>query len=382
MIKKLHLIFTILIMLLLVGCKDNSAAKDDSKSLQEYNPVGSLELKYATGFSIDYYEEGYRHIHIMDGSDYIIVPEGMDNKDFGLHNVAFIKENPSNIYLAASSAMDLFKELDALENVKECSTKAEDYSDPVITDMINNNEIVYVGKYSAPDTETLLANDCKLAIESTMINHTPKIKEQLESLNIPVLTEYSSYEEHPLGRLEWIKLYGALTGKTDEAEAFFAKECEKVENVMAKISTSDKDRPSVAFFYISSNGYVNVRKPGDYFSRMIDIAGGSYALSNLQLDEENALSTVNITMEDFYREAKEADILIYNSTITGNVASIDELLDKSPIFADFEAVKNKRVYCTTLNLFQDSSKVADIIYSLHNVINNKADGEEYFYRIE
>ena len=54
-----------------------------------------------------------------------------------------------------------------------------------------------------------------------MIYHTPEVKEKLEALGIPVLVERSSYETDPLGRMEWIKLYGALTGHYAEAAAFF-----------------------------------------------------------------------------------------------------------------------------------------------------------------
>ena len=39
-----------------------------------------------------------------------------------------------------------------------------------------------------------------------MIYHTPEVKEQLEDFGVPVLVERSSYENHPLGRMEWIKL--------------------------------------------------------------------------------------------------------------------------------------------------------------------------------
>ena len=40
----------------------------------------------------------------------------------------------------------------------------------------------------------------------------------LEDFDIPVIIEYSSYETHPLGRVEWIKFFGALTGMEEEAE--------------------------------------------------------------------------------------------------------------------------------------------------------------------
>ena len=48
---------------------------------------------------------------------------------------------------------------------------------------------------------------------------------------------------------------------------------------------------------------------------MITMAGGNYALADVVPEEENALSTMNMQMEDFYNAAQSADILIYNSAI-------------------------------------------------------------------
>lgn len=67
--------------------------------------------------------------------------------------------------------------------------------------------------YSAPDYELILSKNCDLAIESTMIYHKPEVKEKLEQFGIPVLVEHSSYESHPLGRTEWLKLYGGSSWK-------------------------------------------------------------------------------------------------------------------------------------------------------------------------
>ena len=72
---------------------------------------------------------------------------------------------------------------------------------------------------------------------------------------------------------------------------------------------------------------------------MIGLAGGTYVLNDRLSAEENALSTMNMQMEDFYAAAKDADILIYNSTIEGELYSVDELLAKSTLFSDFKAVK-------------------------------------------
>ena len=79
---------------------------------------------------------------------------------------------------------------------------------------MEDGRMLYAGKYNAPDYERILSGSCDLAVESTMIYHSPEVKEQLERLGIPVLVERSSYERHPLGRMEWLKLYGAGPGGT------------------------------------------------------------------------------------------------------------------------------------------------------------------------
>lgn len=87
-----------------------------------------------------------------------------------------------------------------------------------------------------------------------------------------------------------------------------------------------------------------MRKSNDYVPKMIDIAGGEYVFRNLK-GEDNAASSVNMQMEEFYAQAKDADYLVYNSTIDGNLASIDDLLAKNSLFADFKAVQNGNVWC-------------------------------------
>ena len=80
---------------------------------------------------------------------------------------------------------------------------------------METRNLLYAGKYSAPDYELILSEGCDLAIESTMIYHNPEVKEQLQNFGVPVFVERSSYESHPLGRMEWIKVYGLLLGCPD-----------------------------------------------------------------------------------------------------------------------------------------------------------------------
>ena len=136
---------------------------------------------------------------------------------------------------------------------------------------------------------------------------------------------------------------------------------------------------TVAFFYITTSGAVNVRKSGDYIAKAIRMAGGDY-VSFDESGEENALSTMTIQMESFYDAAADADVLIYNSTIDGELDSLDALLAKSPLLADFRAVQTGNVWCITKNFYQESLALGDLILDVHAVLNDKDAGDLRFLR--
>ena len=50
---------------------------------------------------------------------------------------------------------------------------------------------------------------------------------------------------------------------------------------------------------------------------MIELAGGTYVLTNLPGEDENSLSTIKMNVEEFYTQAKDADVIIYNSIVDG-----------------------------------------------------------------
>ena len=113
---------------------------------------------------------------------------------------------------------------------------------------------------------------------------------------------------------------------------------------------------------------------------MIELAGGRYIFTadDLKVDD-NALSTMNIQTETFYDIAKNADILIYNSTIDGELDSIDQLIGKCGVLADFKAVKEGNVWCTGQNMFQQTTGAADMICDLNAVFTDTADSIDLTY---
>lgn len=326
-----------------------------------------MPLTYAENFSVDYYEGGYVLIDVVDGDRLLLLPDGAE-APAGLPADVLTIHRPQNIYLAATSAMALFARLDALDVLGASSLEASDWSVAAAREAMEAGEIAFAGKYSEPDYELLIQLGCDLAIESTMIFHTPKVKEMLENLGIPVFVDRSSYEPHPLGRTEWIKLYGALTGREDAAEAFFAEK----EALIAAYAGYPNSEKTVAFFYMSSDGSVVVRNSTDYVPRMIEIAGGRYALSGV-VDPDSSRSSVSTTMEQFYAAAVDADYLIYNTSIANPLGSLEDLFALSPLFADFKAVKEGNVWCAGKDLYQETDDVGEFIADIHNMITGEGE---------
>ncbi len=364
---------------LLAACSPASEPVSGEPSAVSWDSLtveSGLDLQYADQFTVDYYTGGYALIHIADGSDYLVVPENKPVPD-GLADTTVVLTQPlDHIYLVATSAMDLFCALDGIDSIRLSGTDESGWYIDEAKAAMQSGAMLYAGKYSAPDYELIYAEQCDLAVESTMIYHSPEVKEQLERLGVPVLVERSSYESSPLGRMEWLKLYGVLLNREEAAEDIYRQALDSLRPVMEQENTGK----TVAFFYINSNGSANVRKSGDYVAKMIEMAGGTYIFSDLGND--NALSTMNMQMEMFYTGAKNADVIIYNSTIDGELHSIDELLAKSPLLADFKAVRNGDVWCTGQNLFQSTMGLGDMILDIHAVLTEEApESLTYLHRL-
>lgn len=377
--KKLMALFLCLAMCLgltACGAGGSGMAENSTDISDELTYTDSTKLEYAQKFTIDNYEGGYSLITITDGGRFLVVPEDKEAPEDLAKDITVLQQPIQNIYLVASAVMDMFVSLDALDSIRFSGTKADGWYIDAAKAAMENGDILYAGKYSAPDYEQILAENCGLAIENTMISHTPEVQEQLDKFGIPVLIDHSSYEPNPLGRTEWVKLYGLLTGHEEEAEAAFASEADAFKAISGEEATGK----TVAFFYITSNGEANVRKTADYLPKMIELAGGTYIFQDLG-DAEDATSTLSMTMEEFYAGAKDADYIIYNSTIEGQLSSVDELLAKSPLLGKFRAVQEGHVYCTMKNLYQSTMELGTITSDIHRMLMGDDGDLTYLYKL-
>ena len=376
--KKRLILLALCLTLLLAACggPENVAttqpqAETASQSVryEELLFENVMPLSYATGFSVSYSEEGYKLVTIGEDQTYLVVGENMPVPEEVPDTVTVLQQPLDQIYLVSTGAMDHFIELNALDSIILSSQKADAWYLPEAKQAMEEGKIAYAGKYSAPDYETVLGSGCNLVIENAMIYHAPEVLEKLRSLGLPVLVELSSYESHPLGRMEWIKLFSALVNKEEEAAAYYDSMLAALEPVMNQEPTGK----TVSFFYITTSGGINVRRPSDYVSCAIGLAG----CENVSFSEDQAdvgTSTMTIQMEAFYQGVQDADILIYNSIVEGELDSLSALLEKMPTLADTKAVKEDNVWCLSKNFYQETMSLGDFILDV-NAVATGSDGQ-------
>ena len=340
-----------------------------------WQPQKSMELAYATQFSVDYYEGGYKLFCLSDGGRYLTVPEGASTPEGLAGDIVVLQQPLSDIYLVASDTMCLFDALNAIDRITVSGIARDNWYIPAARAAMDSGAVVYGGKYNAPDYELLLGKKVRLAIESTMINHTPEVREKLVELGIPVLVEMSSYETEPLGRTEWVKCYGAMLDREDEASTLFDEQVAQV-NAIDSAPTGK----TVAFFYINSNGNAVVHKPGDYVTKMIEQAGGTYIFNDLP-EVEGSMSSVTLEMERFYAIAKDADVIIYNASIDGSVDSVADLKQKNALLGDFKAVQSGNVWTTSENMYQQMMQTGRMIADFNAAITGSGAETTYVQKL-
>ena len=362
----------------LCSCSSPSSNLKEEKAEQTQQTLvyeKTMELKYAENFQVDYYEGGYTMLLLpMEHTKFLVVPEGMEEPS-GLEKDIIVLNRPiQNLYVVASSVMDMFQELDSLDTIAFSGQKEENWYIEGAKKAMQEGKMQYAGKYNQPDYERIVSGNCSLAIENMMISHAPEVKEKLNEFGIPVMIERSSYETHPLGRVEWVKFFGALLGKEKEAEQIFQKQ----EEILKKVTGEEKTGKTVAFFFVTSNGMIQVRQSNDYIPKMIELAGGTYVFSDLGEDSTKR-STINMQVEEFYNGAKDADFLIYNSSIDGGVKNLEQLLEKCDVLKDFKAVKEENVWCTTNNMYQQSLSIGYLMEDIYKMLREKESKMQYLY---
>ena len=222
--------------------------------------------------------------------------------------------------------------LDAI-NATSCiraTTEAKYIANKTILQKIAKKEILTSGYEHALSPEAYVKNKIPLIIFSGF-GQPFSNQDKLAQLNISCLPNYDWQESEPLGKAEWIKLFGALTDKWDEATAYFEQVEKSYFELKAKAA---KLKPAKALVG-SLNGTVWNAPAGESFmARLLKESGIAYCFSNTK-----GTGSLSLSLEEVYKTQK------------GNLLWIDaeartkqELIQTNPRLQYFDAFQHGKIF--------------------------------------
>ncbi|SEH93226.1 iron complex transport system substrate-binding protein [Paenimyroides aquimaris] len=172
----------------------------------------------------------------------------------------------------------------------------------------------------------------QVIIGLSMDSETSKFN-QFEKAGIPVIYNADWVETSPLGKAEWIKFFGVLFNKQEQATDYFnsiVKEYEKAKKQVENVQY----RPSV----LSGSVFQDVwymPQGGSWMAQFINDAGGNYLWSDTQ-----GTGSLSLSFETVFEKAMDADFWIG----PGEFNSFDQMLAANKHYGQFKAFQQKQVY--------------------------------------
>jgi len=315
---------------ILFGCKKNETsevAKTDA---------AKNSIEYASGLSIVKYDD-YSVVTVSN-------PWPNANKDFKY----VLKEKEAKVpdSLQAYTAIQVplesvvvtsttnipFLEMLEVENKLVGFPHTDYISSEKTRVLIDKGSVKNVGQNEKLNIEQLIELSPDLIVTFGVDNNNPML-DNLKKSGLNILIQGDWMEQSPLGKAEWIKLYGALFGKEEKAKELFDKIVQSYEQ--AKKLAAEKAVNSTVLYGSMYEDVWYVAKGNSWVAEFMKDAHANYLWADLKGTGSEGLS-----FEKVLDKAKTANIWI----ASGSFKSLDELQKANPHYGEFDAFKNKNVY--------------------------------------
>ena len=228
----------------------------------------------------------------------------------------------------------LIEELGAVGSISGIC-ELEYITNPNIISLTQSGKIVDFGSSMSPDIEKIITVSPDAILLSPFNNSGGH--GGLDKLGIPIVECADYMESDPLGRAEWIKLYGMLFGKESEADSIFSKVTETYTQIEKEAQQETGSHPSL-LYGLDNGGSWFIPGGKSYMAKMFASAGANYIFG-----ETTHSGAEPFAFETVYDKGCNADIWLILGT---------EVADKTykdlQRFSNFKSYKEKRVYaCNT-----------------------------------
>jgi len=330
--KAFFLQFLLLFFVLSVlGCKKNNEKHPSEKTV-----VAENLIQYAKGFSIHHYQ-GFSIVKVTNpwpkaNKEYTYILKEKDGiVPDSLHQFTTIQVPLQSIVVTSTTHIPSLEML-SVENSLLGFPNLNYISSEKVRSRIEQGKIKELGNNQSLNTEILIDLQPELIIGYGLDNNNPTL-DNLQKSGLKVLLNGDWNEPTPLGKAEWIKLFGALYDKQKEAATIFSKIVNEYTKTVAiaKMATST---PTIL--------------AGDIFEGKWYLPSGTSwgslllkeAHSHYLWQETTGTGSLSLSFETVFEKAKEADFWI----TSGQFSTLKSMIDANPHYNQFKAFQNKKVY--------------------------------------
>lgn len=316
----------------IISCKNNSTPESQDKNSSEV----ITSIKYAKGFDLQYFN-GYNKLIIKDpypGATeefiYYLVPKNTSvPAELSDKNIIF---TPLTRLVATSTThipmIELFNQEQTLVGFPQTNYISSERT----VEKILQGKVAELGSVQDLNMEILIDLQPELVIAFTMDKNDPVFK-NMSALKINVLFNGDWLEETPLGRAEWLKLFGALFDQTKKADSLFLA----IENNYTgakKLASEAKESPTVLTGSLFQDKW-HLPAGGSFMSTFFKDANTRY----LWKDSPGTGSLV-LGLESVLEVAGTADLWIGSGIFT----SYHEMESSNAHYSSFNAFQKRKVY--------------------------------------
>lgn len=376
-----HLIFAVIhiaVWAFLISCTNNQSSKQavrlgslaDSKSdtlklststsdnsiitegLKQGNMAKNSNIEYARYFHIMQDSCAVKRLIVKNrwsGKEkddvYTLVPrdfknQNTDAKQQGITDDIYTIHYPvKKVVCMSSSHVAYLAELGEHECIKGISgTKF--ITNEKVRGLIKENRIADVGGENLPDYELIISMKPDVVIAYGINGGNNSHIEKLQQFGIKALTIGDYLEDSPLGKLEYLKLFGELTQKREIADSIFIAKAQRYIDIKTKIASAIEGSDTTdVLLNAPYNGIWYIPGDKNYTSQLIKDAGGKILGA-----KEDEIQPSQLSFEHVYQFALKADVWLHPNIIN----TLKALEAENPLFKNIPALKNNRVYNNTL----------------------------------
>ncbi|MDR3325025.1 MAG: ABC transporter substrate-binding protein [Spirochaetaceae bacterium] len=328
---------------------------------------GTLAVKNAKLFGIEYLADGVKLVRDGEGNELLLAPRGA-SVPAAYRGKRVVRTPIERAFFMSTTYIGLLLTLEndwVLDSVAAVITEEGDWTIPAIVERFKRGRIRHIpwNMRTGVDIEALAALRPDMVFSSAGYESGAKLFPKLDELGIDCMEVSEYLEESNIAGMEWLKFFAAFYNLDEQADAVYEKKCARLLELAGLAAEIPEDeRPLVALGHVF-RGNVYVQGGGSTAVQELERAGCRYFLKDLKGNVN-----VQINMEEFFNKAKDADVLIYtamNSFLPDKRALAEDI----PLIAEFKAFKNDAIYVPSKGYYMNNGaldvKFEDVFSMFH-----------------